>query len=54
MGWHETPIFDREKLAQGTSIAGPAIVEQYDSATLVAPGWTATVDQLGNLNLVRA
>jgi N-methylhydantoinase A len=54
MGWHDTPIYDREKLAQGASIAGPAIVEQYDSATLVAPGWTATVDQLGNLNLVRA
>lgn len=54
MGWHDTPIFDREKLAQGASIAGPAIVEQYDSATLIAAGWTATVDQLGNLNLVRA
>jgi N-methylhydantoinase A len=53
IGWRDTPIYDREKLAQGTAVEGPAIVEQYDSATLVAPGWTATVDQLGNLNLVR-
>lgn len=48
-----TPIYQREQLAPGAKIAGPAIVEQYDSATLVAPDWTATVDSLANLNLER-
>src|SRR5579872_777467 len=51
-GWVDTPIYRREQLGR-TSIDGPAIIEQYDSATLVAPFWTAAVDELGNLNLVR-
>jgi N-methylhydantoinase A len=53
IGRHDTPVYDREKIPQGATVEGPAIIEQYDSATLVAPGWTATIDQLGNLNLVR-
>ena len=52
-GWSNTPIYQREHLGVGATIAGPAIIEQYDSATLVAPSWTAAVDELGNLNLVR-
>jgi N-methylhydantoinase A len=54
IGWTDTPIYQREQLETGASIKGPAIIEQYDSATLVAPSWTAVVDELGNLNLVRA
>jgi N-methylhydantoinase A len=53
-GWIDTPVFQREQLAQGATVDGPAIIEQYDSATLVAPAWTARVDELGNLNMVRA
>ncbi len=53
-GWTNTPIYQREQLEAGTSIKAPAIIEQYDSATLVAPSWTAAVDELSNLNLVRA
>jgi len=53
-GWIDTPVYRREGLAQGATIEGPAIIEQYDSATLVAPSWTARVDELGNLNMVRA
>ncbi|HEY1726890.1 MAG TPA: hydantoinase/oxoprolinase family protein [Candidatus Baltobacteraceae bacterium] len=49
-----TPVYQREQLGGGATVAGPAIIEQYDSATLVAPSWTAAVDELGNLNLVRA
>ncbi|MCT2584483.1 hydantoinase/oxoprolinase family protein [Actinophytocola gossypii] len=44
-----TPVFDRAKLLAGNTIAGPAIVEQLDSTTVVPPGWTATVDEFGNL-----
>jgi N-methylhydantoinase A len=35
------PVHQREALAQGTPIEGPALVEQYDTCTYVAPGWTA-------------
>jgi N-methylhydantoinase A len=53
-GWIDTPVYQREGLALGATVEGPAIIEQYDSATLVAPSWTARVDELGNLNMVRA
>ena len=45
----ETPIYDRAKLQSGNRLAGPALVEQYDSCTLVAPGWNAQVDRFGNI-----
>jgi N-methylhydantoinase A len=54
IGRQNTPIYQREQMSSGATIEGPAIIEQYDSATLVAPNWSATVDSLGNLNLVRA
>jgi N-methylhydantoinase A len=46
-----TPIFEREKIPPGGTFDGPAIVEQYDTTTYVAPGWRATVDAFGNLVL---
>jgi N-methylhydantoinase A len=35
------PVYQRDALAAGTSIKGPALVEQYDTCTYVAPGWNA-------------
>jgi len=46
-----TPVYARERLPRGAAFAGPAIVEQYDTTTYVAPGWHASVDALGNLLL---
>jgi N-methylhydantoinase A len=46
-----TAVFARERLHTGAVVAGPAVIEQYDSTTFVAPGWTARVDALGNLRL---
>jgi len=43
------PLYDRERLAAGNRIEGPAIVEQMDATTLIVPGATATVDQYLNL-----
>jgi N-methylhydantoinase A len=51
VGWRETPIFRRERLSEGDRLTGPAIVEQYDSTTLIAPNWTAKVDASANLQL---
>jgi len=47
--WLATPIFQRETLPVGAVIAGPAIVQQLDSTTVIDPGASATVDTLGNL-----
>ncbi|MNC92318.1 hypothetical protein D3C83_87180 [compost metagenome] len=48
-GWQQTPIYQREKLPAGATIAGPAIVQQLDSTTVIDPGATAQVDALSNL-----
>jgi N-methylhydantoinase A len=49
--WHETPIYRRENLALGTTLEGPAIVEQLDTTTVIEPGDRARVDALGNLEI---
>ncbi len=51
--WHSTPVYDRKSMAQGASIEGPAIIEQYDSTTVVYPGWRVDVDKYGILSLRR-
>jgi N-methylhydantoinase A len=45
------PLYDRERLAAGNRIEGPAIIEQMDATTLIVPGATATVDPYHNLLL---
>ena len=34
----------RDELAENRAIPGPALIEQYDTVTYVAPGWNARVD----------
>lgn len=46
-----TPLIDRAALLAGNTFSGPAIILQPDSTTVVPPGWSATVDSLGNLIL---
>ncbi|MFN4087992.1 MAG: hydantoinase/oxoprolinase family protein [Alphaproteobacteria bacterium] len=48
-GWHDTPVYRREALARGTSLPGPAIVEQMDATTVVVPGALFRIDAFGNL-----
>ena len=36
-------IHDRDALAIGDIVSGPAIVEQSDTTTLIEPGWTGRV-----------
>jgi N-methylhydantoinase A len=50
-GWVEGPVYDRERLGPGHEIAGPAVIEQEDSTTLVHPGYRARVDSYLNLRL---
>jgi len=46
---HSTPFYAREKLTTGVQFDGPAIIEQYDSTTVVPPGAHVAVDGVGNL-----
>jgi N-methylhydantoinase A len=48
-----TAIYERSRLPLGARLAGPAIVEQTDSTTVIPPGVTALVDPAGNLRLRR-
>ena len=47
--WRDAVIYDRSKLGVGTVVAGPAIVVEMDSTTLILPEHAATVDKVGNL-----
>jgi len=49
-----TAIYERARLPLGARLAGPAIVEQSDTTTVIPPGVTALVDNVGNLRLRRA
>jgi N-methylhydantoinase A len=51
--WLETPVYDRGTLSSGGTLDGPAIIEQYDSTTVVYPGWRVDVDRHGILSLRR-
>ncbi len=48
-GWVECPRLDRDGLAAGAVVAGPAVVEQLDATTVIPPGQRARVDAFGNL-----
>lgn len=47
--WHEASIYNRDAIASGTVIEGPAIVEQVDSTIPISPGDRARADAHGNL-----
>jgi N-methylhydantoinase A len=47
--WLDCPIYDRQRLACGNRIEGPAIVEQMDSTIVIHPGHSAKVDRFGNV-----
>jgi len=47
-------LYDREKLRPNQRFLGPAIVFQYDTTTVIPPGWETAVDTAGNLIVSRA
>ena len=51
VGFAEADIYGRGALESGARIAGPAIVEQGDTTTLIEPGWRADVARNGSLVL---
>jgi len=49
--WREVPVFDRERMGEGSEVSGPAIVEFKESTCVVRPGWSGVVDGVGTLVL---
>lgn len=42
-------VYDRECMVPGDKVAGPALITEYSSVTVLPPGATATLDGWGNL-----
>jgi len=47
---HKAMIFERDNLSAGAVFNGPAVVEQFDSTTVIPPDTTAEVDK--NMNIL--
>ncbi|MFI6512506.1 hydantoinase/oxoprolinase family protein [Streptosporangium sp. NPDC050855] len=52
--WGPAPVHRRSGLPAGVRIAGPAVIEEYGSTLPLHPGFTATTDAFGNLEVRRA
>ena len=50
-GFIDCPIYDRAPMLPADAVAGPAIVEQMDTTTVIPPGFSARVDAALNLIL---
>ena len=49
-GQLETSVISRKGLL-GRDRHGPLIIEEYDATTVVPPGWSSTLDELGNVHM---
>lgn len=47
--WLPTTIYDRRKLQPGNTIQGPAIVTEFDSTTVILPGYRGQIDRFFNI-----
>jgi N-methylhydantoinase A len=53
-GFAPTPIYWRGGLAPGSTVEGPAVIEEYGATVPVHPGFTVQVDDYGNLVVRRS
>jgi len=51
IAYHQTSVYQRAQLLAGTRLSGPALVLQYDTTTVIPPGWWGWIDEVGNLVL---
>jgi N-methylhydantoinase A len=47
----ETPVFDRSDLPAGTQFDGPAVIDQFDSTTVIPPDVTVEIDEWLNIRM---
>ncbi|MCH8506095.1 MAG: hydantoinase B/oxoprolinase family protein [Ectothiorhodospiraceae bacterium] len=48
-----TPVYDRDHMEPGDSVAGPAIIREPVSTIIVEPGWQAAMNRKGHIILKR-
>lgn len=48
-GWQDCPVYERAELPVGTSITGPAIIEERGASIPIYPGHRLAVDCYGNM-----
>ena len=51
--WQAAPVFTREHLRPGDTIAGPAVIAEKNATTVIEPGWEATLSARDHLTLQR-
>jgi 5-oxoprolinase (ATP-hydrolysing) len=52
--WRNIPVWERDKIALGTKLEGPALIVESHATTVVEVGWRAEVTAERNLVLTRA
>ena len=52
-GYVDTPVFWRPDLAPGTTVRGPAVIEEFGSTVPLHPGFVARVDGYRNIIVTR-
>ena len=52
-GWQEAAVWDRETLAPGDALDGPAIIVEANATTVLEPGWRAETTRHRHLVLSR-
>ncbi|GAA4325996.1 hydantoinase/oxoprolinase family protein [Pigmentiphaga soli] len=52
-GWLDTAVVDRQALPTDDRMMGPLIIEEYDTTTVVRPGWSASRDGANNIVIKR-
>jgi N-methylhydantoinase A len=50
-GYVETPVFNRYELIPSQVVAGPAIIEEWESTTVIPPGFEGLVDEYGTVRI---
>jgi 5-oxoprolinase (ATP-hydrolysing) len=51
--FRDTPVFDRDRMAAGQKVKGPAILVERTGTNVIEPGWEAEMTAIGNLVLKR-
>ena len=49
----EWQVYDRDAMRPGATVAGPAIISEAETSTLIGPGWICRMDGLGYLDLTQ-
>jgi len=50
-GWNETTVYQRASLPRGFKAAGPAVIEEFGSSTVIGPRHSFTVGEIGEIRV---